>query len=145
MSSGITIAIYRSAMNKTRLAIPIWSGRVCTVFDFAQQLLIVDFEGNDELERKEYALENVPPLIRASRLLRLNVQVLICGAISSSLASLVSNYGIKIIPSICGDIDEVLNAYITGSLSSPRFRLPGYTPIPGGYWKGHRRFRGGRK
>jgi len=115
------------------------------VFDFAQQLLIVDFEGNDELERKEYTLENVPPLIRTSRLLRLNVQVLICGAISSSLASLVSNYGIKIIPSICGDIDEVLNAYITGSLAAPRFRLPGYTPTPGGYGKVHRRFRGGRK
>ncbi|GAF89127.1 unnamed protein product, partial [marine sediment metagenome] len=129
-------------MNKTRVAIPIWSGRVCTVFDFAQRLLIVDLDGGKELERKEYVLENVPPLIRASRLLHLNVQVLICGAISSSLASLVSKYGIKIIPSICGDIDEVLNAYITGSLATPRFRLPGYTPTPGGYWKGHRRFRG---
>ena len=132
-------------MSKTRLAIPIWSGRVCTVFDFSQRLLVVDFEGNKELERKEYALENLPSMIRASRLLRLNVQVLICGAVSSSLAGLVSNYGIRIIPFICGDIDEVLNAYITGSLADPRFRLPGCTPTPGGYWKGHRGFRGGRK
>ena len=132
-------------MNKTRVAIPIWSGRVCTVFDFAQRLLIVDFEGNKELERKEYALENVPPLIRASRLLHLNVQVLICGAISSSLASFVSNYKIRTIPFICGDIDEVLNAYITGSLAAQRFRLPGCASTPVGYRKGHRRFRGGRK
>jgi len=115
------------------------------VFDFAQRLLIVDWEGGKELERREYALENVPPLIRASRLLHLNVQVLICGAVSNSLASLVSNYGIRIIPSICGDIDEVLNAYLTGSLAAPRFRLPGFTSSTGGDWKGHRRFRGGRK
>jgi len=115
------------------------------VFDFAQRLLIVDWEGGKELERREYALENVPPLIRASRLLHLKVQVLICGALSSSLASLVSNYGIRIIPSICGDIDEVLNAYLTGSLTAPRFRLPGFTPFVGGDRKGHRRFHGGRK
>ena len=132
-------------MNKTRVAIPIWSGRVCTVFDFAQRLLIVDLEGGKELERKEYSLENVPPLIRASRLLHLNVQVLICGAISNSLASLVINYGIRIIPFICGDIDEILNAYTTGSLAAPQFRLPGFTLTPGGYRKDHQRFRGGRK
>lgn len=132
-------------MNKTRLAIPIWSGRVCTVFDFAQRFLVVDFEGNKELDRKEYVLENVPPLIRASRLLHLNVQVLICGAISSSLASFVNNYGIRTIPFICGDIEEVLNAYIAGSLSSPRFRLPGCVSTPGGYRKSHRSFHRGRK
>ena len=130
---------------KKKVAIPIWSGRVCTVFDFASQLLIVDLEGGKELKRNEYALGNVPPLIHASRLLHLNVQVLICGSISSSLANIVINNGIRIIPFICGDVDEVLNAYITGSLADPRFRLPGFIPTPGGYWKGHRGFRGSRK
>ena len=132
-------------MSKTRLAIPIWSGRVCTVFDFAQRLLIVDFEGKEEIGRMEYALENVPPLIRANRLLRLDVQVLLCGAVSRSLACLVSDYGIRIIPFICGDIKEVLHAYMTGSLSSPRFRLPGCASTSGVYRKGHRGFHGGRK
>ena len=132
-------------MNKKIVAIPIWSGRVCTVFDFANQLLIVDLEGGKELKRNKYALGNVPPLIHASRLLHLNVQVLICGSISSSLANIVINNGIRIIPFICGDVDEVLNAYITGSLTDPQFRLPGCIPTPGGYWKGRRAFRGGRK
>ena len=132
-------------MNKTRVAIPIWSGRVCTVFDFSQRLLVLDFEGSKELERKEYAFENMPPLIRASRLLHFNVQVLICGAISSSLASLVINYGIRVIPFICGNVDEVLNAYITGSLAAPWLRLPGCASTPGIYRKGHRGFRGNRK
>jgi len=132
-------------MNKTRVAIPIWSDRVCTVFDFAQRLLIVDLEGNKEFERKEHALGNVPPLIRASRILHLNAQILICGAISSSLASIVINYGITIIPFICGDVDEVLNAYMTGSLADPRFRLPGSTHTFGECRKEHSGLRGGKK
>ena len=132
-------------MNKTRVAIPVWADRVCTVFDFAQRLLIVDLEGNKEFERKEHALGNVPPLIRASRMLHLNAQVLICGAISGSLASLVINNGITIIPFICGDVNEVLNAYITGSLVDPRFRLPGSTHTFGERRNEYSGFRGGRK
>ena len=132
-------------MNKTRVAIPIWSDRLCTVFDFANHLLIVDLEGGKVLKRNEYALGNMPPLILANRLLNLNVRVLICGAVSRPLASLVSNYGIKIIPFICGDIEEVLHAYITGSLADQRFYLPGCTSTSELYRKGHRGFHGGIK
>ena len=122
-------------MSDKRIAMSIWEGRVCTVFDYAQRLLVVNFENRKKPWRKEYSMENVPPLIRASRLLHLDVQVLIRGAVSRSLANLVKNNGISFIPFVCGEIEDVLNAYIDGSISSPRFCLPGCAKHLDGYRK----------
>ena len=112
-------------MNNIRVAIPIWSSRVCTVFDFAQRLLIVDLEGGKELRQKEYTLENIPPLIRASRLLHLNAQILICGAISKPLRFVADNYGIQVHPFITGKTREVIHAWLEGNLKDEAFIMPG--------------------
>jgi hypothetical protein len=38
----------------------------------------------------------------------------------------VEGYGSRLIPFICGEADEVLDAYLEGSLASPRFMMTGY-------------------
>ena len=126
-------------MKRHIIALPIWSGKICTVLDFAQSLLVVEVESVSEVSRKYYALTNEQPIFRARRLRNLGVQILICGALSRPLLTLLRSYGITVIPYICGHVDEVVNSYVKGDLSQPSFRLPGCPPNPKG-----RRKHGGR-
>jgi len=111
-----------------KIAIPEYSGDVCTVFDFAKCLIVIEIKGVDEINRRKISLKKSSFIEVAGKLKSLNVQILICGAISNSLNKIVSSYGIKIISQIRGTVDEVLNAYISGTLDSPEFFLPGHSP-----------------
>ena len=109
----------------TKIAIPEWQGQVSTVFDFAGKLLLVDIEGQKEINRSEITLPEEPTLQRVIRLQNISVDVLICGAISQPLASMIAGSDIEILPDISGRIDEVLNAYLAGRLTEQRFSMPG--------------------
>ena len=129
---------------KTRLAIPTWEDAVSTVFDFAARLLIVELEDNREVSRTEIPLPAEPPISRGRRLSQLGVSVLICGAISQTLAAVVAGMGIQIIPFVSGPVDTVLPAYLSGQLINGRFLLPGYLPGARRRWRRGRGFHGGR-
>jgi predicted Fe-Mo cluster-binding NifX family protein len=65
------------------------------------------------------------PTQRARRLTELEVNVLICGAISRPLAEMVSASGVVVIPWVSGPVEGVLRAYLTKRLSDSRWRMPG--------------------
>jgi predicted Fe-Mo cluster-binding NifX family protein len=108
-----------------KIAIPVWQDSISGVFDFADKLSLAEIEGQTENNRLEIPLPNEPMPQKASRLKELDVDVLICGAISKSLAFLIIGSGIKIIPFVSGQIDEVLSAYASGQLTEMRFLMPG--------------------
>lgn len=126
-----------------KVAIPVWSDQVSTVFDFARHLLLVKLDEGKEISRGELRIQEGSPIFRAKRLSRLGVEVLICGAISRPLARIVASHGIEIIPFISGTVNDVLNAYLTGRLADPRFCLPGCRPGAGREWMRRHRFRRG--
>ena len=103
-----------------KVAIPAWAGRVSTVFDFAQRLLVLDLDHAEEVSRIEVPLDEGPSILRAKILSSLGVEVLICGAISRPLAGLVRRSGIQIIPFVTGKIDDVVDAFVVN------FRLATY-------------------
>jgi len=107
-----------------KIAIPVWHDRVSSAFDFAQSLLLVDIEHGRETGREEipWLPESIPEMKT------LGVKVLICGAISRSLASQVKACGVKVLPYVVGQVDEILKAYLTGKLVQPQFALPGSWP-----------------
>jgi predicted Fe-Mo cluster-binding NifX family protein len=121
-----------------KVAIPIWNNCVSSAFDFAHRLLLVDIQSNSETSRSEIPLNPEPIPQRAMHLKSLGVDVLICGAISRPLASLVETSGIQVLPYVVGPTDEILKAYLAGRLAQPRFVLPGFWP---GARKGFRRAR----
>jgi predicted Fe-Mo cluster-binding NifX family protein len=127
---------------KVKIAIPECANYVSTVFDFAEKLSLAEIEGQTEKIRLEIPLPNEPIPQKAGRLKELDVDVLICGAISKPLAFLIIGAGIKIIPFVSGQIDEVLNAYISGQLTDSRFLMPGCRRgARNGFGKGGRRCR----
>lgn len=111
--------------SKMKIAIPMWNGCVSSVFDFAHQLLVVDVKDRKEINRSQIQLEQQAIQQRASRLAEMKIDVLICGTISWSLASMLMASNIEVIPFVTGTVDKVLNAYFDNQLAEPQFLQPG--------------------
>ncbi len=120
-----------------RVALTAWDGRISPVFDTARHLQIVDVEGGLPMGRVEEPLEECLPDRRVARLGALKVDALICGAISRPLADMVQTAGIQLVPFVAGPVEEVLHAFVNGSLPTGMFQMPGCCG-------GRRRFRGQR-
>ena len=116
---------------------PIWQNRISPVFDVAGKLFLVDVEGGQEVARTEERLTEEAIERRARRVAQLGANVLICGAISRPLHALLSSAGVEVIPQTCGEVEEVLGAFVAGRLIGDAFVMPGCCGR-------RRRFRGGR-
>ena len=126
-----------------KIAIPIWNDCVSSAFDFAHRLLLIDVENGSETNRSEISLDPEPIPQKAGRLKSLGVDVLICGAISRSLASLVASSGIEVLPYVLGPVDEILKAYLIGQLGQSKFAMPCSWPgARKSFRRGHRCRRG---
>lgn len=107
-----------------RIAIPIWEDKVSPVFDSASRLLVIDLENMQELSRLVYPIgEDLPCKCRKIR--SLCPDVIICGAISHLLSSMLNSMGIDVIPQVSGRTEEVLEAYLEGDIFDSRFLMPG--------------------
>jgi predicted Fe-Mo cluster-binding NifX family protein len=108
-----------------RVAIPLWQGRVSPVFDEANRILLIDIYGSQEHHRQEEFLMARNPFERAQLLPRLGVDLLICGMISQMQQTALSSAGIRIIPHICGRMEEVIAALLDGRIESGALLMPG--------------------
>jgi len=108
-----------------KVAVPDWQGRVSPVFDVAEQVLLVDLDDERESSRRTENLGSTASHDRARRLTELGVDVVVCGAISWPLEALLATSGIRVIPLVCGDVDEVVQAFRDGRLEDQRFAMPG--------------------
>lgn len=108
-----------------KVAVPIWQGRVSPVFDVAGRLLVAEIADRNVVHRCEYPLSSDEPWQRAGQLAELQVETLICGAISQVLEALLAHCGIRVYAYVCGDVDEVLEAFLAGTLASAQYTLPG--------------------
>lgn len=108
-----------------KVALTVWENRISPVFDCAQVLLVVDIKERTAAGRRFEPFRYESPFSRAAKLSDLEIEVLICGAVSDSFANMIETYGIRIIPFVAGAVDEVLDAYLTGDISSSKFKMPG--------------------
>ena len=126
-----------------RIAIPIWGDKVSPLFDTAARLMIVDVEGEGVKSRLEMPLEEQDISRRCFRIRGMDVDTLICGAISRPFLRMLLSSGMTIIPEISGNPEDVLKAYLEGNLFHSRFLMPGcrrgkFDPITGSYQKAKR-------
>ena len=122
-----------------KVAMPIWQGRISPVMDAARRLLIVEYDGDLEVNRIEELIAGRSTFHLAHHLKDLGLDLLICGAISHPLYSLVAAQGIKVIPWITGQTEEILKAYRSNCLESPQYIMPGCHRRGRGYRQGRRR------
>lgn len=127
-----------------RIGIPYRMKRVSPVFDVSKHLLLVDIEHSTEVARYKKTLAETDLVSRVCYVVDLGVELLICGAISRPLKLILEAKGLDVIGQVCGDTEEILEAFLQGNLSHQSFLMPGckreeFHPEPGGNENGQRR------
>jgi predicted Fe-Mo cluster-binding NifX family protein len=106
------------------IAIPIMRGRVAPVLNWCSRTMI--FPASPEGgSAQELWTPELGPSERLQLLRGHGVQTLICGALSLDLQNCAVGLGLKVIPGVAGDIEEVIKAYRQNRLDQPEFWLPG--------------------
>lgn len=108
-----------------KVAIPHWQGRVSPVFDVAGNLLLADIEDGKVLECHSTWLTTDDLQARANHLADLGVDLLICGAISWPLERALCHAGVDVFAQTCGEVEDVLEAFVEGRLEQDAFLMPG--------------------
>lgn len=107
------------------IAITAWGSRVSPLFDTAARLLIIPETGAAPGNGWLAEFDGLS-LIQKCLLLKQNqVGLVICGAISRHYQYRLLASGIRLIPWICGHLDDVLNAYRQGRLNDAAYFMPG--------------------
>lgn len=122
LDAGIYDAVLPVVM---MIAIPNWQGRVSPVLDVAGALLLVAVEGSSVLSRQSVVLPDDTVLERAKRIKEFSVDVLVCGAVSWPLETALLSAGIEVISQNCGEVEEVLQAFLSGQLQKGAYLMPG--------------------
>jgi predicted Fe-Mo cluster-binding NifX family protein len=108
-----------------KIALSIWKDCISTVFDAADQLLVVEKNGDREFKRTSVRLNAADTASRATQLKEMEIEVLICGAISRPQEAAISAAGITVHPFVRGPVKEIIDAYESGQLHTAAFTLPG--------------------
>ena len=109
-----------------KVALAILNNRISPVFDVSQNILILDIAGQQINGKQLEKFDNDNPHRKVSRLFELGVKDLICGAVSAELAGLLENCGIRTIPFIAGEVEEVISAYLDKQLLNSVYKMPGF-------------------
>jgi predicted Fe-Mo cluster-binding NifX family protein len=108
-----------------KIALSVWKDCISTVFDAADQLLVLEIDGTDGQKRSMIKLNAADVVGRANQIKEKQIAVLICGAISRPLEASLVALGIEVYPFVRGAVTEVLAAYQNGSLNHAIFAMPG--------------------
>ncbi len=108
-----------------KVAITVWEDRISPVFDASRRLLIAEIENARITDRSYVLFDSELPSSLAKTLAKLDVPVLICGAVSQVPANVISAGGITLIPFIAGEVERVLEVYAKGNSLEPTFVMPG--------------------
>ena len=107
------------------IAIPIWEGRVSPVFDVAQRVALSTIEADRVVRLAEMAIPSEDPATKVNLLAEQKVDVLLCGAISGCVLHLLEESNIRVVPYVCGPVDQVLSAFLENRLAECGMVMPG--------------------
>ena len=108
-----------------KMAITSWNGRISPVFDVSRQIVVMEAKDGRVINRQERDLESSEPSAKVAKLTELGIDTLICGAVSRPLADMIVARGIKLVPFVAGETEQVAEAYLAGSLLNTAFAMPG--------------------
>ncbi|MCU0661208.1 MAG: hypothetical protein MUC50_02665 [Myxococcota bacterium] len=121
-----------------RVALTVWDGRISPVFDVCREALIVSVEKGVVVALSREIVDPVNALLKIQRLVELEVETLICGAISEPLHRELTSRGVRVVGFVAGEIEAVMKAFVAGRLPAPELSMPGCCTR-------QRRFHGGRE
>jgi len=108
-----------------KIAISVWEDKISPVLDTASKLMVIENSNQREATRFEVYLLEQETSKRGSFIRGLDLDVLICGAVSRQLSGMLKASGIEVISGISGPSEEIIEAYLQGTLQQSGFFMPG--------------------
>ena len=108
------------------VAVPVFRSRIAPVFDSCTKALLIAIRHGQETDRSELPLKAFSSFERLLLFQRAGVTDLICGGISGVLHNMLETSGVRVIPGIAGEVEDVLGAFLANRLSESKFRMPGH-------------------
>ncbi len=93
-----------------KTAIAVYNNRIAPVFDVARRVIILESDTAPGARPTTVRLSGDQPLQKVRQLSALGAESLVCGAISQALQAALTAGGIRVIPFIAGDVQEVIDA-----------------------------------
>jgi uncharacterized metal-binding protein/predicted Fe-Mo cluster-binding NifX family protein len=103
-----------------RAAIPLYGNRVSPRFGYSRAMLVVDIVDGQATQQRIVNTEEASDAEWLDRLIALGVEVFVCGAADATFLQEGEGLGIRVIPDVAGEIEQVLAGLANGSLQ------PGY-------------------
>jgi predicted Fe-Mo cluster-binding NifX family protein len=108
-----------------KAAFSVWDNRIAPVFDVARHILLVETKSGRIVKEQQATLADAVPLQKAACLAELDVDVLVCGAVSRALQEVLAAYEIRTIPFVAGNLRQVIGAWLAGKREIELFAMPG--------------------
>jgi len=108
-----------------KIAITILGNRFAPVFDVSGSLLILEICKNAIINSKIESLDTHNINLKFATIKMCGIDLLICGAISRRFQNKAQEYGIDLISFICGNIEDIINSYLSGKPLKQFFAMPG--------------------
>ena len=107
-----------------KVAVPIWDGRISPVLDTAEKLKVFNIVEGKIVSQHEIHIGGMPIQERA-RVITDNAMIMICGALSNHMASILSLSGLILYPWVMGNVDRLVEIIADGNTPGPEFSMPG--------------------
>ena len=107
-----------------KVAITVWGNRISPVFDSAQTIMLAEVEDKKVISQKREFIPVTTPSTLARTLVNLEIDTLICGAISENPAHIIEKAGIALLPFIAGNAEKILECFVQ-NLPVSEFAMPG--------------------
>jgi len=134
--TGIALATYTTETfsekrgdGTMKIAMTVWGNRISPVFDSAQTILLADIKDKSITDIHHEFIPLTTPSTLARTLIDLEIDRLICGAISQRPAQIIERAGILLLPFISGNARHVLELYVREK-PIDSYRMPGCYPTP---------------
>lgn len=106
------------------IAVPISQQRISPLLDTAARLLVLTCLDGKEVSRREVILTPQSVEALAATIAELHLDLLLCGAASQSMLRALEQQNVAVRPHLCGDLNEILQAFCHGQLGQEKFRIP---------------------
>ena len=107
-----------------RVAIPRMGEMVAPCFEYCATMAIFTIEGDRAVDQVDFPLQSRDPLDRVRLLRDQEVDTVICGGMQDLYEDMVRARGFKVISWVSGSVEDLLNMFLRGKLTSGT-ELPG--------------------
>ena len=99
-----------------KVAIPLFSTRVAPRLGFAPEVLVAELDAGKVVGRRTICTVGMNPQQTVALLAGQGVTAIICSGISGFWQNIVAARGIRLIPGVVGEVEDVLTALAKGEL-----------------------------